>query len=216
MSISSMSEDSALRLTAPAKARPKVEDMAAAAASAAATAAATGATTDEAAREAKAAVEAVRENATGSRTAVSSSPLTVLTKYIPTETITLYIAIQAAVGEIARPASGKISDADFTSRWVWLAIMLAATILLTIGLSYRSQKNANPVDKFSLPLFEMLAAGAAFLVWALSLPTTPLLDFAGYNYNAWNSVIILVGTVLIATVAYVLGKTVAWEKVADV
>jgi hypothetical protein len=93
--------------------------------------------------------------------------------------------------------------------------MFGLTLLLTAALSYRSQKNANKTAPFRMPYFDVSASGAAFLVWSLSLPSTPLRDFSGYNYNAWDTVLILGGTVGIATVAYVLGKTVSWQKIVD-
>jgi hypothetical protein len=142
----------------------------------------------------------------------SAGPLATLVKYIPTETITLYVAILAALGDISVPNGGKISDANFASRWIWVWVMVAVTVLLTLGLSYRSQKNTSAA-RFRIPYFEVTASAAAFVVWALSLPTTPLRDIAGYDYSAWNSVIILGGTIAIATTSYVLGKNVTWQKV---
>jgi hypothetical protein len=151
----------------------------------------------------------------GAEASTSSSYLTQLVKYIPTESITLYVAVQGALGDITLPKGGKVSDADFTSRWVWVWVMLAATALLTVGLSYRSQKNVNRAATFKVPYFDVLAASSAFMVWSLSLPNTPLRDIKGYDYTSWNSVIILAGTVVITTTAYVLGKTVTWTKVAS-
>ena len=182
MSISSVAEDTALRLTPAAPPAPSVVP-------------ATPAGPDA--------------------TATSPSPLAQLVKYVPTETITLYIAIQAALGDLVAPQGKSISDADFTGRWVWMWVMFGITVLLTTALSYRSQKNANKTAPFRMPYFDVVASGAAFLVWALSLPSTPLRDFSGYNYSAWDTVIILGGTVGIATVAWVLGKTVSWQKVVD-
>jgi hypothetical protein len=146
---------------------------------------------------------------------VAASPLAQLVKYIPTETITLYVAVQAALGDLAAPQGQSVSDANFTGRWIWMWLMFGITVVLTTALSYRSQKNANQAAPFKLPYFDVLAAGAAFLVWALALPSTPLRDFSGYNYNAWDTVIILGGTITIATAAYVLGKNVSWQKVVD-
>jgi hypothetical protein len=188
VSISSVAEDTALRLTPAATPAPSAVNLA----------------------------------STGQQTVVppdaavaSPSPLAQLVKYVPTETITLYVATQAALGDLIAPTGRQISDANFTSRWIWMWIMFVITLVLTTALSYRSQKNANKAARFRMPYFDVSAAGASFLVWALSLPSTPLRDFSGYNYNAWDTVIILGGTVGIATVAYVLGKTVSWQKVVD-
>jgi len=121
--------------------------------------------------------------------------------------------VQAALGVITAPKGEPISDADFRARWIWLAILTVATGLLAIGLSYRSQKQLAPNDPFQLPIIETAASVAAFVVWALSLPTTPLLNLHGYNADVWNPIVLLGGTTVIATVAYVLGKTVTWQKV---
>ena len=147
------------------------------------------------------------------QTEVAATPLSQLVKYIPTETVTLYVAVVAAIGEPEIPEGGTIADADFTTLWWATGIMLVLTVLLSVGLSFRAQKGAiNPPAKFSWPFFEIMASAAAFAVWAFSLPSTPLRDLPGFDYSAWNSVIILGGSVTIATVAYVFGRTVDWEK----
>jgi hypothetical protein len=207
VSISSIAEDTALRLTP--SAAPSVVKVATTAAEATAAAMADGASKAEAIQHGQQAI------APPDAAASSPSPLAQLVKYVPTETITLYVAVQAALGDLVAPKGKSISDANFTSRWVWMWIMFGITLALTTALSYRSQKNANKTAPFRMPYFDVAAAGAAFLVWALSLPSTPLRDISGYNYNAWDTVIILGGTVGIATAAYVMGQTVSWQKVVD-
>ena len=207
MSLSSLAQNSALRLTAPSTSRREIVEQAS---DAAARAAATNATP----AEAKKMVEDAAEGAEKAKeVSVPSGPLAQLVTYVPTETLTLYVALQAALGDVTAPEGGQISDADFTPGWVWLSVFSGFTFLLTIGLSYRAQKNKDADKKFSIPWFESFAAVAAFLVWAFALPSTPLRDFAGFDYSAWNAFIILAGTVAIAVTAYVFGKDVSWEKV---
>lgn len=205
MSLSSMAEDAALRLQGTPGASPKA---------AAATAAAV--TADEMSRGAEpAAAKTAGENAAraSAGTSVAGSVLTQLVKYVPTETISVYLAVQAALGTVTTPAGGAECDAGFTARWVWLIVLAVATVLLTIGLSYRSQKQVAPDARFKVPIVESAAATSAYLVWALALPTTPLKDFCGYDATAWGPVLLLAGTTIIATTAYVFGKTITWEKV---
>lgn len=209
MSISSIAEETALRLTPPATPAPSVVHVATTAAATTAAAVASGASPADAIQQGQQAV------APADIGGVSPSPLAQLVKYIPTETIALYVAVQAALGDLVAPKGKSIADANFTSRWIWVGIMFAITAVLTTALSYRSQKNVNATAPFRVPYFDVSAASVAFLVWALSLPSTPLRDFSGYNYNAWDTVIILGGTVTIATAAYVLGKNVSWQKVVD-
>jgi hypothetical protein len=206
-----MAVESALRLS-PEPATAPAAAVVAQAAAAAAAAGASGDTVEQATQKGQAAAADAMQGAAPS---ASSGPLSQLVKYIPTETIALYIAVLGALGDIKAPPHKEISDADFSSRWIWMYVLLVATLVLTLGLSYRSQKDTAPQAKFKLPIFEICAAGVAFLIWALSLPSTPLRDIGGYDYNAWNTVIILGGTVIVATAAYVLGKTVKWQKVVE-
>ena len=95
--------------------------MAATAAATAAAAAASGTPADDAAAQGKEAAAAAQGAV--QPTATPPSPLSQLVKYIPTETIALYIAVQGALGEVTAPDGRQISDANFASRWVWLWVL---------------------------------------------------------------------------------------------
>src|SRR3954452_10831293 len=95
MSVSSLAEDSALRLN-PATA-PRLSTVAAAAAGAAASAAAGGASPEEATRRGQEAAAAARGQVAQPK---SAGPLAQLVKYVPTESITLYVAILGGLGDI--------------------------------------------------------------------------------------------------------------------
>jgi len=200
-----MAQDSAIRL---GKRTATLQELVREAAKAAAEAAKGTGTVEEAA---DAGMSAAKQRIAPAAP-VPSSPLSELVRYIPTESLTVYIAVQAAIGDVKAPPGGAISDANFTATWIAAGSLLLVNLALTIGLSYREQKNAND-NVFKLPVFEALASTAAFLVWVLSLPSTPLRDFAWYDFSAWNSVLILVGSITIVTSAYVLGKNVTWQKV---
>ncbi|MHA7191988.1 hypothetical protein ACX80N_17020 [Arthrobacter sp. MDT2-16] len=206
MSVSSMAQDSALRLGPAARTMAEVIDRALEGALEAPDQPITPADKTQA----KQAGHAEAQSAISS---VSSGPLAQLTKFVPTETITLYVAVLAALGDVTPPTGNPISDADFTAHWAAVVILLGVTVALTLGLSYRAQKDRSADDKFQVPYFEVCAAGAAFVIWALSLPTTPLRDVPGYDYSAWSSVLILVGTLAIGTTAFVLKKNVKWDKI---
>jgi hypothetical protein len=213
MSISTMADNATLRLGGAEASAPDATAAAATAAATAAAAVSSGVTVDKATEQGKQAAAAATQ--TSQPSTAPPGPLSQLVKFIPTETITLYIAVLGALGDVKVPTGRKLSDADFTSRWAWVWALLAVTILLTLGLSYRSQKNATGNTRFKFPIFEVLASGTAFVVWSLSLPSTPLRDIGGYDYNVWNSVIILGGTLAIATTAHVFGKSVTWQKVLE-
>jgi hypothetical protein len=213
MSLSSLAQESALRLSDRGTAPPTTEAVAASAAAATLSAKTGGDSDAEALKKGREA----GESTSGSAPSVQAGPLAVLVKYIPTETMTLYIAVAAAFGEITVPQGKQIHDADFQSRWIAVAVLLVITLAIALALSYRAQKDVHTQGdfKFRTPWFDVSAAGVAFLVWALSLPTTPLRDFEGYEYEQWNPVVILGGTLLIAIGAFAFGKTVTWKKVLD-
>lgn len=96
----------------------------------------------------------------------------VLAKYIPTETITLFVAIVSAMHAIAELEPDVTLDP-------WLAYWAFAilTPLIVLALAYASYREAardpaaaQPTPPFRWPLFRMGAAGVAFLVWALAVP----------------------------------------------
>jgi hypothetical protein len=215
MSVSSLAESSALRLAvAPASAGARsalptaVSPVTVEIAAGAAADAALAGWSREAAVEAG--TSAAGEEVPPS---VGTGALTQLVSFIPTETLALYVAVDTALGELTAPSGGLVCRSDFGARWWWLAGLFVATAVLCIGLSYRKQKEANPAATFRMPLVEILAGSAGFLIWALALPSTPLRTFCGYDPSSWSPVILLAGTVSIATTLYVFGKTVNWTKV---
>jgi hypothetical protein len=202
------------------KPTPAAADSAVAAAVATAAALNAGRTPEKAKEEGAAAAAAA---AASSGATVTPSPLGQLVSFIPTETVLLYAAVTVALGEPAVPAGKELCFADFTTSWVWVIILAVLTLLLTIGLSYRKQQEAVTGDlkikktkegetQFKVPMLEVAAAVAAFAVWALALPTTPLRDLCSYDYSAWSPVLLLGGTIVIAGLLHIFRKTVAWEK----
>lgn len=133
-----------------------------------------------------------------------------LTRWIPSETILLYVALLAALGTIEPVEGREIHELDYTSRWVALWIFLGVTALLVLGLSFGKTRRTQMA--FRWPVFEMLVAPLAFAAWAVALPDTPLLDFDGYSI-AIGGFILLATTVGIAVLAYIFGKSPDYERV---
>ncbi|MFF3837764.1 hypothetical protein [Streptomyces sp. NPDC001930] len=148
------------------------------------------------------------------RTAVLSQ----LTSFIPTETLTIWLAVLTALGDPKRVPGQSVCKAEWAAHW-WFALgIFLATLGLTTALSYIKQKEATPKArrkpfKFEMPWPEVSAAGAGFAVWALSLPNTPLQTFCDFPADRWSPVIILGGTLAIATVMAMTGTSVNWAKV---
>lgn len=126
----------------------------------------------------------------GTRMAVTpgrvDTAFNVLFGYIPTEVLTLYVAVIAAFP--------KASDAN---RLMLFYIFLAGTPIafwLVYAAKLKSAKKQLPLPLSSWPVWEMFAATVAFAAWAFALPDSPL---ASSNSSGLSSLMVLgVSTVL--------------------
>jgi hypothetical protein len=99
----------------------------------------------------------------------SENGFALLTRYIPTETITLYVAAVAATsGKLKLPFAG------LDAAWAVYVIFAAVTPLLLWLLAFGEYRRVPGTVPFAPPWWPMLAATAAFLVWAASVPGNPL------------------------------------------
>ncbi|WP_432492070.1 hypothetical protein [Kineococcus gypseus] len=147
--------------------------------------------------------------------AVSDSTLSRLVRFVPTETITLYVAFAAAV-RAADPADGAADCGDSPAlAWAGFIVALLLTGALTLGLSYRAQRSAAPRKPYRWPVTETVLAMSAFAVWGLSLESTPLRSLCGYDDGVWSPVLLLSGSLLIPAVAQVVGAGASWQKTAQ-
>ena len=85
-----------------------------------------------------------------------------LTKYIPVETITLFVAAIAAVD--ALQATIRLG------RWEVYWACAALTPLVLWLIARREHLRTNPAAPFATPWWRMIAATVAFLIWSLSVP----------------------------------------------
>ena len=109
------------------------------------------------------------QNGAGSGEPVSA--LEQLTQYIPTETVTLFIAAVSAWTALHQAEA-----------WLWLGpwgLIVAFTVLpplmfwIAALATFAEQKRAKKIPEdanFSLPIFDMVAATIAFFVWSLAVP----------------------------------------------
>jgi len=87
-----------------------------------------------------------------------------LTKYIPTETITLYVAAMSVRSEFM--AFWPRLSPSFL---YWTGAVLTPLMLVLIARG-KHRLAASPGVPFRIPLWPMAASLVAFLVWALSVP----------------------------------------------
>jgi hypothetical protein len=109
----------------------------------------------------------------GAPVGVPSNLVTQLVAFIPTEIITVWVALIAVLNDPKAPAGKKICHADWSTQWKLAIAAAVLATLLTLGFAYRKFADT-PGVSFKIPLFAMLAAPLAFLAWAIALPEGPL------------------------------------------
>jgi len=140
--------------------------------------------------------------ASSSATSVSAA-LQVITTYIPTEILTLYVAVLAA---LRNPTTHRVSDASATTTfWVFLLVTP-----LTVWLVYAAKLKALgdgrrlPSRPSAWPVWEMSAATIAYTAWSLALPDSPFVD-AGIT-SAIGGVLVLITSTLLGLAAPVFQR----------
>jgi hypothetical protein len=100
----------------------------------------------------------------------SPSGFEMLTRYIPTETITLYVGAMAAKDDLAKLLG--VENAIWPIYWTFA--VLTPVLLLLLMLS--RHKTSGSTESFKPHWWPLLAAFLAFLVWAMSVPGHPAAD----------------------------------------
>ena len=152
-----------------------------------------------------------QQEASGINTAMN-----VLFGYIPTEVVTLYVAVMGALqpaatpGTDAAPTAAGASQPAITpdagaaaaslhSEWIAFCCFLVATPLAVWAIYASKIKGAGkalPVTYSTWPLWEMTAALIAFLAWAFALPDTPFRDFNWYSPALASIAVLVISAIL--------------------
>lgn len=120
--------------------------------------------------------------------------LHVLFGYIPTEVLTLYVAVLAAV---QRP--NKVTSADWIAFWTFL-LATPIVVWLVYGAKVKAANKALPLSFGAWPVWEMLAATVAYCAWAFALPNTPFSAYSWYS-SALSGVAVLVASTCLGLLA---------------
>jgi hypothetical protein len=128
---------------------------------------------------------------------IATNLINQITQWIPTETITVYVALLALLAPLAGHSP------SFASRWVLFSIITAVNPVVVILLTMAKTKGG---DAFKFPVFEMVIAPVAFAAWAFALPDTPLGSISGYDIK-WNTAILTGTTISIALLANALHRS---------
>lgn len=140
--------------------------------------------------------KAAATNPPGSQT--TATTLQTITLYIPTEVITLYVALVAALGPIA----AKNPD-GMGGRWVAFGVFVLFTPIaqsMTFASKLRGDNKPLPKSVNSWPKWEMIASTLAFLAWAVALPNSPF-SVLGWYSPAVAGVFVLAGSTILGMVA---------------
>jgi hypothetical protein len=101
----------------------------------------------------------------------ASDALDSLVKYIPTESITLYVAASSAMPMILKTFV-SVTEASV----YWFFGLLTPILFLLIFAGKRRTAGLSALPKLrEWPWWRLIASTVAFLVWALAIPTTPYL-----------------------------------------
>ena len=122
----------------------------------------------------------------------------VLFGYIPTEVLTLYVAVTAAVQPVQQ--TGQVT----TAAWITFITFLIATpivVWLVFGGKLMAAKKAVPTAFKHWPVWEMFAASVAFCAWAFALPNSPFSEFKDWYSSALAGVAVLVASTVLGLLA---------------
>jgi hypothetical protein len=111
--------------------------------------------------------------------------------YIPTEILTVYVAVSAALSD----AGTSSRTGQWVAFWVFLALA-PMTVWALFGAQLRVRDNALPLDPTRWPWPELIVATFGYALWAFTLPGAPFADFDWYRPSL-GAAVLLVGTLVL-------------------
>lgn len=123
-----------------------------------------------------------------------ATALEAIVAYIPTEIVTTYVAVLAAINDGGRSQSGQ-----WVAFWAF-AVVTPVTVWIVFATKIRAAGEPLPLTPTAWPMWELAAASIAFVAWAYALPESPFSSFTWYR-PALATVVILVVTFALGLVA---------------
>ena len=99
-----------------------------------------------------------------------AAALDVLSKYIPSEVVAIYIFGLSILGVIARELEG-------VPVWNWLFGLSIALVVFFVIINWLVLKKENAETQF--PRWPLAAALISFIVWSFAIPGNPMIDTDG-------------------------------------
>ena len=120
--------------------------------------------------------------------------LNVLFGYIPTEIITLYVAVLGAVG-----TEGAVTQSEWNAFWIFI-LASPVVVWLVYGAKLKNADLPLPLNFGAWPVWEMSAATLSFAAWAFALPQSPFAQFRWYS-SALSGVVVLIASAVLGLLA---------------
>jgi hypothetical protein len=112
-----------------------------------------------------------------------TTALDLVSKHVPTEVLTLYVAVLAA------------TSAGWRAFWVFL-IATPVVVWLTYGAEVKAKEKRLPLHPRAWPVWEMFAGTVAYSAWAFALPNAPFNRFSWYSSALAGIAVLIASTVL--------------------
>ncbi|MDX1664765.1 MAG: hypothetical protein R3272_13315 [Candidatus Promineifilaceae bacterium] len=121
-----------------------------------------------------------------------SNALEMLIRYIPTEAVTLYVAVLAAAPSV------RAAIPEFAAETIyWAFVILSPFLVLAIYASKRAAEGMDPLPVArNWPWWEMFAATVGMAAWGLAVPGNPYSDGAAMGTLA--AVLVLFSSTLLS------------------
>lgn len=114
--------------------------------------------------------------------------------YIPSEILTLYVAVLAAIH------TDHITTKDWMTFWCFFAATPIVQWLLYAAKVKASGDKKLPLSPKQWPLWEMFAALVAYFAWAFALPGSPFIALPIYS-SAFAAIVVLVTSTVLGLLA---------------
>lgn len=116
--------------------------------------------------------------------------LNLLFGYIPTEVVTLYVAVLAAIGK-----EGEVTRGEWIS-FVGFLVACPGVVWLTFAAKLKGLQKPLPFRFSEWPAWEMSVATISFATWAFALPQSPFSACKWYSSSLSGVAVLIVSTFL--------------------
>lgn len=130
------------------------------------------------------------EKSTGQPANAVNTALNVLFGYIPTEILTLYVAVLATLEQ------PKLSSYAVWTVFICFLVATPIVVWLVYGSKVQAANKPLPLSPKAWPVWEMFAATIAYLAWAFALPNSPFSKFDWYSSGLAGIAVLVASTVL--------------------